>query len=147
MKRAPSTLFVFGLLILPALGQTAQKLTEMSKKVAGKWWTGNQKMYIEFLTDSACSTGSLFPDGTWQVEKGKLKIFESQRDYFTCDIAGAVTMTLELVGPNKMTLVHGWIDEEPTKLYRGLENLPKVKTTITVSEANQIGRASCRERV
>jgi hypothetical protein len=138
MKRAPSTLFVFGLLILPTLGQTAQKTTEMNNKVAGKWWLGNQKAYIEFLADGACSEGSFSPDGTWQVKEGRLKILESPRDYFTCDTGGGVTEILELVEPNKITLDHGWIDEVPTKFYRGLENLPKIRTTITVSEAKRL---------
>jgi hypothetical protein len=136
MKRASSTLFVFGLLILPALGQTAQTITEMNKKVAGRWWLGNQKAYIEILADGACSEASFSgPNGTWQVEEGKLKILGK---YFTCDTGGVVTEILELVEPNKMTLVHGWIDEEPTKFYRGLQNLPKIRTTITVSEANRL---------
>jgi hypothetical protein len=139
MKSVQSTLFVFGLLIVPTLGQTPQRIAEIKEKVVGKWWSGDQKLYIDFLPDGGCSKGSLFvsPDGSWHVEEGRLKTFE-QGDVVVCDTGNPINEYLTLVAPNKMNLDHGWIDEVPTKFYRGLQNVPKIRTTITISEAKRL---------
>lgn len=101
MKRAQATLFLIALIVGPLLGQTAQKIADINKKVVGRWVTSDGKSYIEFLANGSCSNGELWPDGKWHVEEGTLYVRESGGDFF-CGSG-----SLELTGPNTLTRDYG----------------------------------------
>ena len=68
MKKAVSMLALFCLIALPLIGQTAQKIASINKKVVGKWVSANGKSYIEFRPDGSCTDGSLWADGKWHIQ-------------------------------------------------------------------------------
>ncbi len=72
MKRAGSTLLLLGLLAVPLLAQTAQKIATINKKVVGRWVSADRKSYIEFSADGSCSTGELGNDGAGHVDHNVL---------------------------------------------------------------------------
>jgi len=101
MKRAQSTLLLIALIVVPVLGQTAQKMADINKKVVGRWVTSEGKSYIEFLANGSCTNGELWPDGKWHVEESTLYVRESGGDFF-CGSG-----SLELTGPNTLTRDYG----------------------------------------
>jgi hypothetical protein len=131
MKRAQVILLVVGLLAMPLLGQTAQKIASINKKVGGKWVSSDGKSYIEFFANDSCSVGDLSPDGKWQVEHNTLGAWQ-QGDNFSCG-SGALT----LIGPNTLTRDYG-MGGEPAKFYRGVGNMPKTVGPLTVIVAQRI---------
>lgn len=129
MKRAYLTLFAIVFAIAPVLGQTAQKIASINKKVVGKWVSADRKSYIEFSADGSCSTGELGNDGAWQVDHNFLNAPWSQSDDFTCGSGG-----LTLIGPNTLTRDYG-MGGEPEKFYRGSANVPKGPGALTLGIA------------
>lgn len=117
--------------VTSGLKQTTQKLANIRKKVVGKWWSWDRKSYIEFLPTGACSEGYLYPGGKWHVEEGKLWVWP-QGNSFICK-SGALT----LVGPNELTRDYG-MGGAPEKYYRGIQNIPRIPTTLSVGAAQQI---------
>ena len=101
MKKSQLILFVIGLLAVPLLGQTTQKVADINKKVVGKWMSSNRQSYIEFFSSGSCTDGELYPDGKWHLEQNKLFVRESGGDFF-CG-SGSLTFT----GPNTMTRDYG----------------------------------------
>jgi hypothetical protein len=132
MKRAGSTLLLLGLLAVPLLAQTAQKIANINKKVVGKWVSADRKSYIEFSADGSCSTGELGNDGAWQVDHNVLDSPWSQSDDFTCGSGG-----LTLIGQNTLTRDYG-MGGEPEKFYRGSANLPKPAGSLTLGIAQTV---------
>jgi hypothetical protein len=132
MKKLTLTVLLVGFVVTPLMGQTsAHKIAVTNKKVVGKWWSGDRKQFIEFLPNGVCSEGTLFPDGKWHIEKGKLWVWPKGND-FLCN-SGA----LKLVGPNVLTRDYG-MGGEPERYYRGLRNVPKNPAPLTVAAAQQI---------
>ena len=129
MKRAYLTFFAIVFAIAPMLGQTAQKIASINKKVIGKWVTADRKSYIEFSADGSCSTGELGNDGAWHVDHNVLDAPWSQSDDFTCGNG-----ELTLIGPNTLTRDYG-MGGEPEKFYRGAANLPPLPGRLTVATA------------
>jgi hypothetical protein len=119
-------------LIVPVLGQTAQKIASINKKVIGKWVTADRKSYIEFSADGSCSTGELGNDGAWHVDHDVLQTPWSQSDDFTCGSGG-----LTLIGPNTLTRVYG-TNGEPEKFYRGSAYVPKGPGVLTLGIARDV---------
>jgi hypothetical protein len=130
MKRAIQTLLVAGILIVPLLGQTAQKIAIINKKVIGKWVSADRKSYIEFRADGSCSNGDLGRDGKWEVEQDTLGSWQ-QGDDFSCG-SGALT----LIEPNVLTRDYG-MGGEPEKFYRGAGNIPKPAGPLTMAIAER----------
>jgi len=131
MKRAQLTMFVIGLLIMPLLGQTAQKLADINKKVVGKWMTSDGESDIEFRPNGSCSNGGLYPDGKWHVDQNTLGAWQ-QGEEFRCGDG-----SLTLIGPNTLSRDFG-MGGEPVKYYRGSENLPKPVGALTVTVAQTV---------
>jgi hypothetical protein len=132
MKRTTLALLVANILIVPLLGQTAQKITSINKKVVGKWVSADMKSYIDFSADGSCSTGELGNDGVWHVDHNLLNAPWSQSDDFTCGSGG-----LTLMGPNTLTRDYG-MGGEPEKFYRGSANLPKPAGALTLRTAQTV---------
>jgi len=130
MENLKLAVLMVGLLVLPLLGQTPQKIAAINKKVVGKWWSGDQKNYIQFLDNGVCSEGTLFPDGKWHVENGKLGAWVKGED-FSC-----VNGTLTQAGPNVLTRDYG-MGGDAERFYRGLQSIPK-RPTLTLPLAQKI---------
>jgi hypothetical protein len=101
MKKASLILCMIGLLAIPILGQSPEKIAAITKKVIGKWTSIDKTSYIVFLPDGSCSAGDLFPGGKWQVEHFKLEMWQ-QGDDFRCGSGG-----LTLTGPNTIARDYG----------------------------------------
>ena len=131
MKRVQLTLVVIGLLTVPLLGQTAQKLADINKKIVGKWMSIDGKSYIEFFANGSCSEGALYPDGKWHVDQGTLGAWQQGEEFYCGN--GALT----LIGPNTLTRDYG-MGGEPERFYRGSENRPKPVGALTVTVAQTV---------
>jgi hypothetical protein len=131
MKRAGSTLLLLGLLAMPLLAQTPQKIASINNKVVGKWVSADKKSYIEFLANGSCADGELSADGKWQVDQLTLGAWEKGDD-FSCG-SGALTLT----GPNTLIRDYG-MGGEPEKFYRGSANLPKPAGALTLGIAQAV---------
>jgi hypothetical protein len=132
MNKIMCILALVALLTAPLMGQKAQKIASINKKVVGKWVSADGKSYIEFRPDGSCSDGELGTDGRWQVDRNVLDAPWSQSDDFTCGSGG-----LTLIGPNTLTRDYG-MGGEPEKFYRGTENMPKPVGPLTVFSAQRI---------
>lgn len=132
MTKAQLSLLLTGLLIMPLLAQTPQKLAEINKKVVGKWVSADKKSYIEFSADGSCSTGQLWKDRAWHVDHNVLDAPWSQSDDFTCGNG-----TLTLTGPNTLMRDYG-MGGEPEKFYRGSAILPKPVSALTLGIAQSV---------
>ena len=91
--------------------QTDKHIAAIQPKVIGKWQTKDKKKYIEFLPDGTCSQGSLWDDGVWHIDKGKLWAYPEGTD-FTCT-GGA----LGLMSPNVIVCDYG-MGGEVEKYYK-----------------------------
>ena len=115
-----------------------QKIAEINKKVVGKWWCCDQKSYLEFFPDGACSEGAFY-DGTWHIEKAELWAWERGKE-FIC-VSGALT----LIAPNTLTRDIG-MGGVITRYYRGFQQpkptvSPAVCTLCGVWEYTGMGRS------
>jgi hypothetical protein len=130
MNRLALTALAATLLSLPLLGQTAEKVAAINRKVIGKWWTSDKKEYLEFLGNGDCSEGALWADGKWHVEQGKLSAWEKGEE-FIC-VGGALTF----IAPDMLTRDYG-MGGTPTRYYRGLQR-PRPVPTLTLALAQRI---------
>ncbi|MGH9802978.1 MAG: hypothetical protein ACRD82_21635, partial [Blastocatellia bacterium] len=80
MEKTKWMLIMVAILVVPLQGQTSQKISDINKKVVGKWWSSDRKNYIEFLQNGVCSEGAFY-DGTWHIEQGKLSAWERGKDF------------------------------------------------------------------
>ena len=76
-------------------------IAAIQPKIIGKWQTKDKKKYIEFSADGSCSEGSLWDDGKWHVDKGKLWAYPEGHQ-FSCN-SGA----LDLTGQNVIVRDYG----------------------------------------
>lgn len=113
MEKTKWILILVILLVVPLRGQTPQKISDINKKVVGKWWSSDRKSYIEFLPNGVCSEGAFY-GGTWHIEQSKLWAWERGKD-FIC-LSGALT----LIAPNTLIRDHG-MGGEPARYYRELQ--------------------------
>ena len=117
MRRRTLVLFLAVFLAVPLLGQSAQKLAAINKKIVGKWVSSDGTNYLEFRADGACSDGAFY-DSKWHIEEGKLFVWE-KGESFMCD--GGPGGALTLIGPNVFTRDHG-MGGDLVKYYRRPQN-------------------------
>jgi hypothetical protein len=118
--------------IIAGVNRAHQNLAGIDKKIVGIWWSGNRRSYIKFLATGACSVGYLYPDGKWHVQQDKWAALPGES--FQCTTG----MIVRLLGANKSVSQPGQSEEPPTYYYRGIQNIPKTPTTLSVAAAQRI---------
>lgn len=108
----------------------------LSQQIAGKWWTADQKEYLEFLPDGECSFGR-FSGSAWQVNQGNVELPET-RDGFWCHGGSFSTAYLMLNDTKTLTSSYG-MQDDPVKYYRGLQG-PKPVPPLTLTLAQRLLR-------
>jgi hypothetical protein len=131
MRMQQLMLCAVSLIAVPLWGQTPQKTASINKKVVGKWVSRDRKNYISFSADGSCAEGGLLSDGTWQVQKGQLSVWE-QGEHFRC-MNGA----LELIAPNILTRDYG-MSGEVEKYYRGPALPSETVRPLTLAAAQSV---------
>lgn len=116
---ASVTVFLF--FAEPVQGQTSKKIQDINKKVVGKWWCCDQKSYLEFLPNGACSEGTFY-EGKWHVEQASLSAWERGKEFYC--ISGALT----LIAQNTLTRDIG-MGGVITRYYREVQKSRPVQET------------------
>lgn len=81
MKRAQLTLFLIGLILVPLLGQTAQKIADINRKIVGKWVTSDGKATLNSWRTVPAQTVNCGPMANGTLKKARLALGSKGRSF------------------------------------------------------------------